>query len=237
NRMNTVTTKAIFVAFALSPIAAFAQSDPFRAPYTQHCAVCHGANLEGAAQGTPLAGVALRHGSSADAIAKSIADGVPQTAMPAWSATLDATQIRRLAILISEKRSDLTYTDFKIGAPPTVPEGRINSEKHAFRIETVATGLRIVSADGKLSEPIRGTPKVYADGFEMPGILLVYGQGYLLDLALHPDYAKNGWIYLSYTERCNDCNEASRKSKRPVSMNVLVRGRIRNGEWVDQETV
>src|SRR6185503_2358396 len=107
NRMSTVTTKALVIAFALSPIAAFAQSDPFLAPYTQHCAVCHGANLEGAAQGTPLAGVALRHGNSADEIAKSIADGVPQTAMPAWSATLDATQIRRLAILISEKRPTL----------------------------------------------------------------------------------------------------------------------------------
>ena len=259
--MSTVITRALAIAFALSPLAATAQQDPFLAPYTEHCVVCHGANLEGAAQGTPLAGVALRHGNSADEIAKSIADGVPQTAMPAWSATLDATQIRRLAIFISEKRSDLTYTDFKIGAPPTVPEGRINSEKHAFRIETVATGLdplpyaiaplpdgrilltektkglRIVSADGKLSEPIRGTPKVYADGFEVPGILLVYGQGYLLDIALHPDYAKNGWIYLSFTERCSDCNESSRKTKRPVSMNVLVRGRIKNGEWVDQETI
>ena len=259
--MSTLTTNVLAIALALSPLTTIAQQDPFLAPYTQHCVVCHGENLEGAAQGTPLAGAPLRHGDSIDAIAKTIADGVAQTAMPAWSATLDATQIRRLAIYISEKRSNFSYTDFKIAAPPTVPEGRIDSEKHAFRVETVATGidalpysiaplpdgrilltektrgLRIVAADGKLSEPIRGTPKTYADGFEVPGILLVYGQGYLLDVALHPDYAKNGWIYLSYTDRCGDCNESSRKTKRPVSMNVLVRGRIRNGEWVDQETI
>ncbi len=98
-------------------------------------------------------------------------------------------------------------------------------------------GLRIVSSDGKLSELIRGTPKVYDDGFLMPGLKIVYGMGYLLDVALHPDYQKNGWIYLSYTDRCNDCNEVSRKTKRPVSMNKLIRGRIRDGEWVDQETI
>ena len=71
----------------------------------------------------------------------------------------------------------------------------------------------------------------------MAGLKIVYGMGYLLDVAPHPDYAKNGWIYLHYTDRCSDCNEASRKIKRPVSMNVLVRGRIRDGEWVDQQTI
>src|SRR5262249_29752637 len=139
--------------------------------------------------------------------------------------------------------------------------GTLRSEAQSFRIETVATdlapltyaiapladgsilvtektrGLRIVSPDGKVSALIRGTPQVYDDGFQMPGLLLVYGMGYLLDLALHPDYAKNGWIYLSYTERCTDCNEATRTSKRPASMVVLVRGRIRNGEWVDQQVI
>jgi glucose/arabinose dehydrogenase len=259
--MSTSTTRALLIAFALLPLSAIAQQDPFLAPYTEQCAVCHGTNLEGAAQGTPLAGVALRHGDSADEIAKSIAGGFPQAGMPAWSATLDGTQIRRLAIYISEKRSDLTYTDFKVAAPPTVPEGAIKSEKHSFRIETVATGLdalpysiallpdgrilltektgglRLVSADGTQSEPIRGTPKAYREGFEVPGIKLFMGLGYLLDVSLHPDYAKNGWIYLSYTDRCSECNVASRQSHRPVSMTALVRGRIKNGEWIDEQTI
>ena len=57
----------------------------------------------------------------------------------------------------------------------------------------------------------------------------------MLDVALHPDYAKNGWIYLHHTDRCSDCNDLSRRSHRPVSMNRLIRGRIRDGAWVDQE--
>jgi glucose/arabinose dehydrogenase len=246
---------------ALSPIAVIAQPDPFTSTYTESCAVCHGANLEGAAQGTPLAGVALKHGDSVDEIAESIAAGVPQTAMPAWSATLDDVQIRRLAIFISERRHDLTYTDFKIASAPAVPQGTMESEEHGFRIETVATdldplpysiaplpdgrilltektrGLSIISSRGEQSELIRGTPQAFDDGFQVPGILLVFGSGYLLDIALHPDYAENGWIYLSYTDRCSACNAASRQSNRPVTMNALVRGRIENGEWVDQQMI
>src|SRR5262249_52753317 len=133
-RMSIAMTRALLVGLALSPVAALAQQapkDPFLTPYVENCAVCHGANLEGAAQGTPLAGTALRHGESVDEIAKSIAGGFPQTGMPAWSATMDATVIRRLAIFVSEKRSELGYTDFKVAAPPTYPKGTIETEKQA----------------------------------------------------------------------------------------------------------
>jgi aldose sugar dehydrogenase len=261
-------SRALVLTFALLPLGALAQqppqppSDPFGiAAYKGSCAVCHGANLEGAAQGTPLAGVPLKHGDSVDRIAKSIADGIPQSAMPQWSKTLDATQIRRLALYIAERRSDLSYTDFKVAAPPAVPTENIHTEVQTFRIETFASGLNalpysiaplpdgsllltektrglsIVSPDGKQSALIRGTPQAFDDGFKMPGVLLVYGLGYLLDAVPHPEYRKNGWIYLSYTERCSNCNEASRKSGRPVSMNALIRGRIKNGEWVDRQTI
>jgi glucose/arabinose dehydrogenase len=237
------------------------QQDPFVAVYADSCAVCHGENLEGAAQGTPLVGVDLRHGDSIAAISQSIGTGFPQTGMPAWAQTLDTVRIQRLAIYISEKRSELGYTDFKVAAPLAIPEGTVTSEEHDFRIETVTEGLdalpysmaplpdgrilvtektrglRIVSPDGDLSELVRGTPPVYADGFTAPGVLLTYGTGWMLDVAPHPDYERNGWIYLHYTERCSDCNAASRASGRPVSMNVLVRGRIENGAWVDEQTV
>ncbi|HYH94364.1 PQQ-dependent sugar dehydrogenase, partial [Hyalangium sp.] len=49
--------------------------------------------------------------------------------------------------------------------------------------------MRIVDAQGRLSEPVRGLPEVFAER-----------QGGLLDVALDPDYAKNGLIYWSYSE-------------------------------------
>ncbi len=86
------------------------------------------------------------------------------------------------------------------------------SQVHDFRIVQVATGLdkpwgmawlpdgrmlvteksgrlRLIGADGDLDpKPIGGTPKVFARG-----------QGGLLDVTLHPDYKRTGWIYLSYS--------------------------------------
>jgi len=237
-----------------------APADPYGGPYQEHCSVCHGSALEGAYQGVPLAGVTLKHGDSTDAISNSIASGIAGTAMPAWSETLDADTIRRLAIFIGEQRAALSYADFKVATPPAIPTGPVASEEHDFLVEIVAEGidplpysiallpdgrmlvtektrgLRIVSQDGALSELIRGTPQAFDDGFQVPGILLVYGQGYLLDVALHPDYARNGWIYLSYTERCSNCNTASAGGQ-SVSMVALARGRIEDGAWVDAETI
>ena len=49
--------------------------------------------------------------------------------------------------------------------------------------------LRRISADGTLSEPLAGVPKVFAEG-----------QGGLLDVVLAPDFATSKRIYLSYAE-------------------------------------
>jgi glucose/arabinose dehydrogenase len=88
----------------------------------------------------------------------------------------------------------------------------VSSEKAKFRIETMATGLdspwaiaflpggrkliterpgrmRLLGADGKLSEPIAGVPAVAA-----------VGQGGLLDVVLAPDFANSRRIYFSYSE-------------------------------------
>src|SRR5690625_5010292 len=49
--------------------------------------------------------------------------------------------------------------------------------------------LRMVSAEGELSEPIGGVPEVHAQD-----------QGGLLDVALGPDFETERWIYLSYAK-------------------------------------
>lgn len=48
--------------------------------------------------------------------------------------------------------------------------------------------LRLIGADGRLDpQAITGLPPIAA-----------LGQGGLLDVALHPDHARNGWLYFSY---------------------------------------
>jgi glucose/arabinose dehydrogenase len=64
--------------------------------------------------------------------------------------------------------------------------------------------LRVVE-DGKLRmEPVAGLPEI-----------LAIGQGGLMDLALHPDFQKNRWIYFTYTS-----------GKRNANRTTLARARI-----------
>lgn len=63
-----------------------------------------------------------------------------------------------------------------------LPEGRIIVTERAGR-------MRIVSADGTLSDPVANVPKVWASG-----------QGGLLDVAVSPDFAATGTIYFTFSE-------------------------------------
>lgn len=61
-----------------------------------------------------------------------------------------------------------------------LPDGRI--------LVTERSGqLRIVTGKGLHAAPVTGLPEITATG-----------QGGLLDIALHPDYAENGWLYFTY---------------------------------------
>ncbi len=61
-----------------------------------------------------------------------------------------------------------------------LPDGRM-------LVTTRGGDLFVITGDGHVSEPIGGTPTVYAQG-----------QGGLLDVALDPDFAANGYVYLSF---------------------------------------
>src|SRR5688500_15869218 len=58
--------------------------------------------------------------------------------------------------------------------------------------------LRVVTADGKLSEPVTGLPAVDARG-----------QGGLLDVAVDPSFASNNYIYWSYSEPGDGMNNTA----------------------------
>ena len=204
-----------------------------------------------------LVGIDLRHGDSVKQIAENIASGFPSTGMPAWSETLTESQIWNLALYVAEQRQGTTILDKRADIPLAIPTGTIASERHTFRIEIIAEsldpmpfsiaplpdgrillsermrGLSIIANDGKQSEPVSGTPPVFDDS----GIFLgqVMGFGWMLDVAIHPQFEENGWIYIHHTDRCSDCNDLSRRGNQPVSMNRLVRGRIKDGEWIEEE--
>ena len=91
----------------------------------------------------------------------------------------------------------------------SVERARVESEQAAFRLVRVADGLEhpwslAFLPDGRLLVTERpGRLLLLADGRPQPlsGLpeISAGGQGGLLDVVLHPDYARNGWLYLSYS--------------------------------------
>lgn len=222
---------AILVSHATEP------RDPAKLA-VELCAGCHSLNLTGGAAPNLIDDV-WKHGSDDDSILRAIRDGFPQANMPAFGAALTEPEQRGLLAYLRKLNRQ-----FALGLIPTLAPApdtvTIRSERHTFRLETVAApldtpwgivflpdgrmlvsdriGTLLVIEKGKLlPEPIRNTPKA-----------LVRQDGGYLDLIAHPDYTKNGWLYLAYTESGHAHGS---------TMTVVVRGRIRDGAWVDQSDI
>ena len=227
--------------------------------YAAQCAVCHGDNQEGSSLGPALVGNSLQHGEDVSALIKTLEQGVPDKGMPAWKDTLPDHEIRGLVIYLLEKREGDRGLDGQgVGDPPTMPTEPIQTKHHAIKIDPVYTGLSepysiaplpdgrflvtekmrgvsIVESDGSGATLITGTPRFWDDSV-LRGTAYT-GSGWAHEVALHPNYEQNGWIYLSFGDRCSDCNAESRASGSPVTMLKLVRGRLNGSEWVDHETI
>ena len=63
------------------PLIIAMSGDAVAADYAENCAVCHGDNMEGAAQGPALVGTPLVHGESVPELTQSIAAGFPSSTM------------------------------------------------------------------------------------------------------------------------------------------------------------
>ena len=106
--------------------------------------------------------------------------------------------------------SSLDKDIFRILDINLLPDGRMLVTEQAGR-------LRIIDHGKLLPEPVRGIPAVYG------------GEGGLLDVVLHPNYSRpgNDWIYLSYGD----------KSPGGLAMTAVIRGRLRDGAFVDQQPI
>ena len=204
--------------------------------YAELCAGCHGPGLEGG-RAPSLLDDTWTFGGDDKSIAESIREGRPGTLMAPFKATLNDLEIRALVVFIREQAGQARALRTKVEGPAV--DKVVQSERHAFRLETVAEGLdtpwglaflpdgrllvserpgrlRVLAAGQPPGEPIGGLPAVWAQQ-----------DGGLMDVALHPDHARNGWVYLVY----------SHPGRAGASMTAVVRGRIREGRWVDQESL
>lgn len=222
--------------------------------FAMNCAGCHGNDLAGA-RGPSLFAQGLLAERSDIQLRQTILNGIADGDMPAFKGQLDDSQIGRLLAFLRIRGGALaTHPD-----PVPDPSNKvIASEKQTFRIEVVASGIdtpwgeaflpdgrmlvtertghiRIIDADGKLeAASVKNTPTPW-----------VRQDGGFFDIAVGPEYKKNRWIYLSYSEVVPGYSgtmpppgPVANGAALPRSMTRIVRGRINaENEWVDQQDV
>jgi glucose/arabinose dehydrogenase/galactose mutarotase-like enzyme len=203
----------------------------------QHCESCHGFAFTGA-RTRGLWDGDWRHGDTAAEISRVIADGVPGTEMPAFGGVLEDFQIEALTTLMVELLQKYPREMVDVALEVSHEQPR-QSYRETFRLETVVDGLNIpwsftflpdnriilterdghlrLVEDGKLSEPISGTPRVWARQ-----------DGGLLAIALDPEYEESAWVYLSYSDPGDVPG---------TSMTKIVRGRIESYAWLEEDVL
>lgn len=240
----------LFAALALSTL----QSTPAAAAtaadlYSRNCASCHGPNLQGSGLGPALTRENYRYGGRREDLIRVIRNGVPSKQMPAFASLLSSQEIDALADFLpgrtgeeSEPAAPRDFSKRKDG-------GMVQTLDYTMRVEIFVDGLHTpwamaflddrtalvterpgrlrVVKDGRLVEaPVSGTPEVFVHSHE-------WNQGGLLDVAIDKDHAKTGWVYLTYSHEL----PRSAQGATPVAMTRVIRGRIRDHRWVDQEVL
>ena len=209
--------------------------DPNAQTYANICAGCHGTTITGGRAPTLFDDV-WHFGGDDASIRQSIMEGRAGTEMPPFKSMFKEEEITGLITYI-RAQAEATKTST---ARAQNPAGQIlKTEKHAVKMEVVVDKLeapwgmaflpdgrllvterpgrlRIIDHGTLVEKAIEGTPTVWTQQ-----------DGGMLDVEVHPDYAKNGWIYLSYAE----------PGPNNTSMTAIVRGKIKNGKWVEQQVL
>jgi glucose/arabinose dehydrogenase len=240
-RKTMRATILILTLLILAPFQAYAQNrtgeGEVRDLYDTNCSACHGADLAGGS-GASLIDDEWIHGSDDAAVAVSIRNGIPDTEMVAWSSVLSEKQIRSMVIFLREMKMKSGQAQLLAGLEGDV----VSAAGHSYRLEELGRGDGILWSiaflpDGAMLVTQRdGVLWQFKDGerTEIGGIPEVWqrGQGGLLEVAPHPDYEDNGWIYLSYSE-----HTGAQEDGKDAGMTRIVRGKIVDGRWRDQETL
>lgn len=205
--------------------------------YKNLCSSCH---TSGAVGGSLTDGQ-WNYGGSDEQILHSIKNGITEKGMVAFSSVLTDKQLRAIVVYIREMES----TDSKEPTQLDISDKVVETRYHSYKVEILTSGfstpwaiaflpdgsklvterlgpIHLVSSDNRLNSiPIKNTPQVIFDGPE----------GGMMDIALHPDYKKNGWIYLAFADGWRD------ETGKSCSQTAIVRGRIKDHQWIDQEWI
>jgi len=199
-----------------------------RALYLQHCASCHGQNLE------RFAARQWVFGNSLNEVSSTIKNGRPSIGMPDYGKVMTDDQIKAMAnYMITEvaKVPDNVPSSFNVS-------DTIKSNNFSFILEeiigenlNIPWGLAflpngdilVTEKSGKLYQVSKGV-MTKIEG--LPAIT-VKGQGGLMDIAIHPKFKTNHLIYISYAD-----------GNSPTSVNTsIARAELKNGKLINLERI
>ncbi len=203
--------------------------------YRKYCADCHGVTFQGGNAQSLVDGV-WQFGDSDGHIARNIKHGITHLGMPGYEKTLSDQQIKSLVTYLKDAEKDAGVSK------PPIPES-LQALDHDFHIEQWVHGLdtpwslAFLNEDTALVTERPGRLRVIEKGklkrtpvADTPGVV-AEGQGGLLAVAFDPDYAEKGnqWVYLAFSHGLKS------SGGRAPAMTKVVRGRIRDNQWEDEE--
>jgi glucose/arabinose dehydrogenase len=217
--------------------------------FTTTCSGCHGQTLQPGAKAKSLFTADYLSGVSDAAIVTAVSEGPSGVTNHDFKRLFSPDEISQMPAYLRIVAGNLNR---HVGEAPDINGKAFKTQKQAFKVQTLVSGLnqpwgaaflpdgrmiftersgqlRFLDKAGHMSEPVKGTPAV----FERQ-------DGGLLDVAVHPDYAKNGWIYISYSAVPPGYTPTPEEYKAPnlsaPTMTYIARGRVNaRNEWVDQQ--
>ena len=202
-----------------------------RENYQQYCSSCHGEKVEA------FVDRKWKHGNAKSDLMASITNGYPDLGMPTWKAVLSEKETSDMADLILVSLKDVDK--YKFASKPT--SNVFPSEGQTVKLDTVASGLKspwgmaflpdgdllVTDRNGEVYRVGKGGQKTTVSGG--PSVV-VEGQGGLLDVALHPDFAQNGFVYMSYSAM-------KMEGDQKLSSTAVVRAKLTGNTLTDQKII
>ena len=199
-----------------------------QAIYAEYCESCHGADMAGG-QAPSMADNNWEYGGTDADIRRIVTEGLDEAGMPAFGEVIQGEQMTDL----------ITYVRNGADLKTIAPVDTVPSVQDQVKIEDWATnldqpwGIHFIADDTALITEKSGQlwRVTSEDRMEIKGIpaSVDKGQGGLLDVATDPDYAENGWVYLSFAHADED-NPKNRMTK-------IVRGKVSTGVWAQEQTL
>ena len=216
---------------------------------SSNCQGCHGRGGIGETSPTLLG--PWKYGGDPVSMARSIREGFTPLMLPMGGKQLSDPEINDIVAYLIDTASKLTPEQrarAALNRPQGPPAGIVHSAVEDFRVEWLANFAAPYSMDflpdgTLLVSETGGTLRMFAHGKVLPEPVAGAPSGDItgmtqwfrranLSLAVHPDYRRNGWVYLL----------TARKAQRPgaegLPLTVTVhRGKLRDGKWVDGENI